>query len=96
MIVRKGVEVGEVITFKLSSGEELMARLEDVNETQYVLAKPRVVGMSAQGPALMPFLFTADPDRTISINKATVLVAVPSDKEFATQYLTSTTGIKLV
>jgi uncharacterized alpha/beta hydrolase family protein len=95
MLIDKGVSTGEVITLKLTSGEELVARLDEETETHYKLSKPMVIGMGQQGPGLMPYLFTVSPEKVIPLLKTTVTVAVPSDKVFADQYMQSTTGIKL-
>jgi hypothetical protein len=95
MLIDKGVSVGEVITLKLTSGEEIVARLDDETPTHYKLSRPMVIGMGQQGPGLMPYLFTVSPEKTIPLSKGTVTVAVASDKQFADQYLQSTTGIKL-
>jgi len=96
MIIDKGVSCGEVVTLKLTSGEELVARLDDENQTHYKLSRPMVIGMGQQGPGLMPYLFTVHPDKVVPLLKSTVTVAVSTDKEFADQYLQSTTGIKLL
>jgi hypothetical protein len=96
MLITKGVSVGEVITLKLTSGEELVAKLQAENETHYTLSHPQVIGMGQQGPGLMPYLFTVDPKRDIKLLKTTVTVAEPTDKVFADQFIQSTTGIKLV
>lgn len=95
MLIDKGVSAGEVVTLKLTSGEELVARLDAETETHYKLTKPMVIGMGQQGPGLMPYLFTVSPDKTIPLLKSTVTVAVTSDKVFADQYMQSTTGIAL-
>jgi uncharacterized alpha/beta hydrolase family protein len=95
MLIDKGVGIGEVITLKLTSGEEIVARLDEETSTHYKLSKPMVIGMGQQGPGLMPYLFTVSPDKVIPLLKSTVTVAVISDKQFADQYLQSTTGIAL-
>jgi uncharacterized alpha/beta hydrolase family protein len=95
MIIDKGLSTGEVITLKLTSGEELVARLDEETATHYKLTKPMVIGMGEKGPGLMPYLFTVSPDRTIPLLKTTVTVVVASDKVFADQYMRSTTGIAL-
>ena len=96
MLIDKGVSAGEVITLKLTSGEEIVARLDSETDTHYKLTKPMVIGMGQQGPGLMPYLFTVDPNKTIPLLKSTVTVAVSSDKTFADQYIQNTTNIKLV
>lgn len=95
MLIDKGVSAGEVITLKLTSGEELVARLDEETPTHYKLTKPMVIGMGQQGPGLMPYLFTVSPEKTIPLLKTTVTVVVSSDKVFADQYMQSTTGIQL-
>lgn len=95
MLIDKGVSAGDVVTLKLTSGEEIVARLDEETATHYKLSKPMVIGMGQQGPGLMPYLFTVSPDKVIPLSKNTVTVVVASDKQFADQYLQSTTGIKL-
>jgi hypothetical protein len=96
MLISKGVAVGEVITLKLTSGEELVAKLTEETDTYYKLSKPMVIGMGQQGPGLMPYLFTVHPDKEVKLQKSTVTVAEGTDETFAKQFLESTSGIKLV
>ncbi len=95
MLIDKGVSVGEVITLKLTSGEELVAKLTEETATYYKLSKPMVIGMGAKGPGLKPYLFTVSPDKEIKLLKTTVTVAESTDKQFADQFVQSTTGIAL-
>jgi len=95
MLIDKGVTVGEVITLKLTSGEELVAKLTEETSTYYKLSKPQVIGMGPQGPGLMPYLFTVSPDKEVKLLKTTVTVAEPTDEAFAKQFIQSTTGIAL-
>ena len=96
MLIDKGVSAGEVITLKLTSGEEIVAKLVEDGPVYYKLSKPMVIGMGQQGPGLMPYLFTVAPDADIKLQKSTVTVAEPTDKAFAKQFLEATSGIKLV
>jgi hypothetical protein len=95
MLIDKGVTVGEVITLKLTSGEEIVAKLTEETATYYKLSKPMVIGMGAKGPGLMPYLFTVHPDKEVKLLKTTVTVAEATDKQFADQFIESTSGIKL-
>ena len=96
MLIDKGVAEGEVITFKLTSGEEIVAKLVEDGAVYYKLSRPMVIGMGQQGPGLMPYLFTVHPDKQIKLQKSTVTVAEATDKAFADQFLEQTSGIKLV
>ena len=95
MLIDKGVSDGEVITFKLTSGEELIGKLIEDGPLFYKVHRPMVVGMGPNGPALMPYLFTVSPDKEIKILKNVVAVAEATDKGFADQFIQATTGIKL-
>jgi hypothetical protein len=95
MLIDKGVTVGEVITLKLTSGEEIVAKLVAETDGFYKLSRPMVIGMGERGPGLMPYLFTVNPEKEVKLSKITVTVAEATDKAFADQFIQSTTGIKL-
>lgn len=95
MIIDKGVTIGEVVTLKLTSGEELIGKLVEEMPAAYRLSRPLVLSMSQKGIGMIPYLFTVNPDKDIKVNKTAVVVAEATEKEFADQYLQGTTGIKL-
>jgi hypothetical protein len=95
MLIDKGVSVGEVVTLKLTSGEEIVAKLAEETATYYKLNRPMVIGMGQKGPGLMPYLFTVSPEKDIKLSKTTVTVCEATDKGFADQFIQSTTGIAL-
>ena len=95
MLIDKGVTIGEVVTLKLTSGEELVAKLVDDGPMHYKLSHPQVIGMGPKGPGLMPYLFTVSPDKEVRLNKGTVVMIEATDKALADQFIQSTTGIAL-
>lgn len=95
MLIDKGVAVGEVVTFKLTSGEELVAKLVEDQVMHYKLAHPMVIAMSPKGPALMPYLFTVDPSKEVKLAKSVIAVTEATDKMFADQFIQQTTGIAM-
>lgn len=95
MLIDKGVSAGEVITVKLTSGEEIVSKLVEETATYYKLSRPMVIGMGPNGPGLMPYLFTVHPDKEIKLLKTTVVMAEATDENFAKQFIQSTTGIAL-
>jgi len=96
MLIDKGATVGEVITLKLVSGEEIIAKLVEEKVDSYRISKPLALSMTQKGIGMIPYLFTISPEKDIKINKSTVVVIEATDKEFADQYIQGTTGIKLV
>ena len=95
MLINRGITAGSVVSIKLLSGEEVIGRLEEVTDTEYRLSRPMVIAMTPNGPGLMPFLFTVSPTQTVPVNRAAVSVITESDREFAKQYVSSTTGIQM-
>ena len=95
MLIDKGVTAGEVITLKLTSGEELVAKLVEETDAYYKLKHPQVIGMGPKGPGLMPYLFTVNPEKEVKLLKGTVTLAEATDTGFAKQFLEATSGIKL-
>lgn len=93
MLIDKGVSPGEIITMKLTSGEEIISKLLEDNVNYYKVSKPLVLSMTPQGIGMMPYLFTVNPDKDIKINKSTVVVIEATEKHFSDQYLSGTTGI---
>jgi len=95
MLINKGVTVGEVVTIKTTAGEEIVAKLVEENPTMVTVSKPLVLTAGQKGIALVPFLFTTDPDADISIARGTIMVLAPTDKDASNTYIQNTTGIKL-
>jgi hypothetical protein len=95
MLISKGFSEGEVVTLKLTSGEEIVAKLVEDGPLHYKLKNPQVIGMGPKGPGLMPYLFTVNPNTEVKLQKSTVTVAEATDEQFAKQFIESTTGIAL-
>ena len=95
MLINKGTTIGEIVTLKLITSEELVGKLKEETNTHYVIEKPLALGMSNQGINLQHWLFTADTEKDISIPKDRVMIIIPTLKIMADNYLQGTTGIAL-
>lgn len=95
MLIDKGISIGEVISLKLISGEEILAKLVEETDTEYKISKPLVLSVGQQGLGMIPFLFTVNPDKDLKISKSSVIVVTNTDKQFADQYLQGITGIAM-
>lgn len=87
---------GDIISLKLTSGEEIIGKYINDDDSTYLLNKPLMLAMSKQGAAMMPLMMTVNPEKDFRINKAAVLLYGETVKEVANQYVYQTTGIQPV
>lgn len=90
------LEVGKVYTFKLNSGEELIAKFSCECVGNYIaVTDPVSVAPGPQGMGLVPSLFTADPDQSVTINTNCIAMYVETDDNVRAKYTQATTGIQV-
>jgi len=86
---------GQVYTFKLNSGEELIAKVKMAGGDWIEIENPVSVAPGPQGMGLVPSMFTADPDAEIKLNTASVAIYALTDDSVKMKYIEATTGIKV-
>lgn len=96
MIIETPYKVGDTVSFKLSSGEEIVARLEEESATKFVLKKPMVLIMQQQGMGLAPFMFSVSPDAKFNLQASSISCVAKTEEEIAKQYTSTTSGIQMV
>lgn len=84
----------DIVTMKLVTGEEIISKLISVDDTSYRVSKPLVLSITQQGPAMTPFLFTAELEGEINLPKPVVIAIATTEKSTANQYIKGTTGIQ--
>ena len=90
------VELDQVYTIKIANGDEIVARITADNDETYTVGRPLTVVPGREGIQMVFSLFTADPDKNVTINKSQVSLIAPSREEVCDSYLEATTGIKPV
>jgi hypothetical protein len=95
MLIDKGATPGEIVTIKLTSVEEIIAKLVEETAEYYKLNRPMVLTMAQQGLGMAPYLFTVSNEKDVKLAKGTVTIIDATEKEFSNSYLSGTTGIKL-
>jgi hypothetical protein len=88
-------ETGKVYTFKLNSGEELIAKITLAGGEFLVIENPVSVAPGPQGLGLVPSMFTADPDAEIKLNSNSVSIYALTEDAVKMKYIEATTGIKI-
>jgi hypothetical protein len=88
--------VGEVMTMKLNSGEELIAKIVEGEVDGYIIiANPVSVAPGPQGMGLVPSLFTGNPDATTKLNTMSIAIFALTEENVKAKYLEATSGIKV-
>ena len=84
---------GDVVTLKLSSGEELVAKLVKENKDSLTVQMPLTLVATEQGMSLAPYLFTITPDTKLDIRLNSVITVVKSAEDTASGYTQQTSGL---
>jgi len=96
MLVTKGYQAGDIVSFKLITGDEIVARIVDAGPNGFEVSKPCTVMPGPQGIGLIQSLFTADADVNVVLVKEHVLMHAPSIDQMQKHYIKTTTGIEPV
>ncbi len=97
MLLQKSkFDAGDIISLKLTSGEEIVGKFVSEDMMEIVLTKVVMLAMTQKGVGMAPYMITIDPDKEYAINKQAVIMKAHTDKEIANQYTYQTTGIQPV
>lgn len=95
MLIEAPYSTGDVVSVRLSSGEEIVGTLLEENEKIIKLKKPLSAIMSEKGLAMIPFMMTVNPDTDLTISRNQIMIIAKSHKDVADHFIESTTGITL-
>jgi hypothetical protein len=90
------VELDKVYTIKIANGDEMVVKITAEDNATYTVTRPLTVVPGREGIQMIFALFTADPEKSVTINKQQVSCIAPSRDEVCDSYLEATTGIKTV
>ena len=96
MIIETPYKDGDTVSLKLSSGEEIVARLEKETTKDFTVKKPMVLIAQAEGLGLAPFMFSVSPDAKFVIQATSVSCIAKTQDEIAKQYTSQTSGIAVI
>jgi len=88
------IEINQVYTIKLNSGEELITKvIGDSGPNELLISEPVSVAPGPQGMGLVPSMFTANPKEEIRLNKSSIAICGLTDENVKAKYIEATTGI---
>jgi len=85
--------VNTVYTFKLNTGEELVAKLTEINQDHLVIQHPILTVLSQQGLQMMPGLFSAKMEQEIRLNNTSWAMIAETRDDVRDSWTQATTGI---
>jgi len=94
MLISKKYDTNAVVCFKIISGEEIVAKVIEENDTGFVISKPLTVVPSHQGVGLMQALVCAELNSNITLNHQHVIMHSPANSQIESHYIQTTTGIQ--
>ena len=89
------IQPNTVYTFKLNSGEELIAKVIQAGGDFIVMEEPVSIAPTQQGMQMIPSIFTADPKGEFKLNTSSIAIYAETDDSVRKKYLEATTGIKV-
>jgi len=90
------LELDQVYTIKIANGDEIVAKIIANDDAYYTVKKPLTVVPTRDGIQMVASLFTADPEKSVTINKQQISCIAGAREEVCDSYLEATTGIKPV
>ncbi len=84
---------GDVISFKLVNGDEIIAEMQEFNSEYWTIKRPCTVVPSAQGVGLMQSLFTGDINAKMILRAEHVMLHSETMQDIKSHYIKTTTGI---
>jgi len=93
MLIEAPFKNGDVVTLKLTSGEELVGKLVEEKADAYKIKTPLTLVMSPQGVGLQQYMFTVEADKAHLFPKSSVTIISKTMKQFADAYQQQTSGL---
>ena len=87
------LETNNIYTFKLNTGEELIARVTEIAADHMIIEHPILTVISQQGLQMMPGLFSADLDQNVRLNNASWAMIAETRQDVRDSWIQATTGI---
>ena len=95
MLIENCYKIGDVVTIKLKSGEELVGRVDADDEKAIKVNTPLTLVANEKGIGLQQFLFTADITKSYVIKHEAITLVTATRPEFTEAYNKQTSSLHL-
>lgn len=87
--------VGEICNFQISTGEEVMGEVINIDEHGIILRRPVKLATSSQGVGMVPATLLGDPDQTVTYQKSHIIGYMSTRADIEKVYKEQTSGIAI-
>ena len=103
MLVEKKLSVGDIVSLKLVSGEELIGKIKEHTESGFLVSKPLVLSVVAiptqdgriqHALQLSPFMFGLDERSDIGFPFTSLITYTKTKEEMKQSYIKETSSIE--
>jgi hypothetical protein len=95
MLIEMPYKENDVVSLKLSSGEELVGKLYQDKDDIFIIEKPLSLTATQEGMGLAPFMFTVHHESKFYFHKTGVSCIAKTEETMAKNYIQSTTGLQV-
>lgn len=95
MLTQKQKQTPYIYTFKLSSGEEIIATVVEEITDGFMIKHPLTLAMGQRGIQFAPFVILGNTEKPMKLNSSLILCSGEAIPEYESQYESITTGIAL-
>ena len=96
MLINKSYDAGDIVSFKLVNGDEIVAKVVSEDMISFKINRPCTLVPSSQGIGLMQSMFAADINKDMELRKEHIMMHAPVIKQMSDHYFQTTTGIQPV
>lgn len=80
------IKVGEIYSFKLTSGQEVIAIVTEITDKGYHLESPLTIGQGQKGMEFMQVMFTTAFGEPAHLNDVGIALAMPTREDVKEAY----------
>ena len=80
------IKVGEIYSFKLTSGQEVVGKVEQIDDDGYHLEEPLTIGQGQKGMEFMQVMFTVDFGKPGKLYHTGISMVMPTREDVKEAY----------
>ena len=89
------IKLNQIYSWKLTSGEELIAKVTDSDDNFVYISEPLSVAPGPQGMGLIQSVFTSEEGARVTLNIKNVTMFADTADSIKQKYIETTTGISV-